>query len=88
MTTFEIPAREFVERFQSGEIPSTARVTVVYDGPSDPALTLIEKWLAEAPTDPLAIAEAEADLREMQQALNATREGEGARILYPPVKLA
>ncbi len=86
---FEIPALEFVKRFQAGEIPATARVTVVYEGadtPSDPTLALIEEWLAGAPTDPAAIAEAEADLHEVQQALNATRESAGARILYPAMK--
>lgn len=85
----EIPVLEFVKRFQAGEIPATARVAVVYEDaetPQDPTLALIEGWLAEAPTEPAAIAQAEADLGEMQQALNANRQNAGARILYPSVK--
>ena len=31
MTKLELPAPEFVERFQSGEIPASARVTVTFD---------------------------------------------------------
>ncbi len=84
----EIPALEFVKRFQAGEIPATARVTVAYEEaetPQDPTLALIEEWLAQAPTEDTAIEEAEADLRKVQQALNATRESAGARMLYPSV---
>lgn len=84
----EIPALEFVKRFQAGEIPNTARVTVVYEDtetPQDPTLALIEEWIAQAPTEATAIEEAKADLREVQQALNATHESAGARMLYPSV---
>ncbi len=84
MTTLEIAAPEFVRRFQSGEIPSDARVTVTYEdaGPRDAALALIEQWLAEAPTDANRVQEAEVDLREVKAALNATRESAGARLLF------
>lgn len=49
-------------------------------------LRFIEQWIAEAPTDPDELAEAEKDLRELQQALNQTRREAGARLLYPEVE--
>lgn len=87
MVTLEIAAAEFVRRFQAGEIPSDARVVVTYQEAGDPALELVERWIAEAPKDIDAEAdeEADADLRELQQALNATRRQAGARVLYPDV---
>ena len=85
MVTLEIAAPEFVRRFQSGEIPGDARVVVTYQQEENPALALVERWLAEAPTDPEGIEEAEADLLEFQQAINETRRAAGARILYPDV---
>ena len=49
------------------------------------ALRLVEQWISEAPTAPDQIKEAEEDLREFQRAINETRQGAGARILYPDV---
>ena len=87
MVTLEIAAPEFVRRFQAGEIPDDARVTVTFEAEENPALALIERRLANVPTDAAEIeeAEAEAELRELQLALNATRRAAGARILYPDV---
>ena len=85
MVTLEIAAPEFVRRFQAGEIPGDARVVVTYQEEENPALALVERWLAEAPTDAEGVEEAEADLLEFQQALNETRRAAGARILYPDV---
>lgn len=86
MVTLEIAAPEFVRRFQAGEIPGDARVTVTYEAnENDVALAIIEQRLANAPTDVDAIEDAEDELRELQQALNATRRAAGARILYPDV---
>jgi predicted transcriptional regulator len=50
------------------------------------ALALIEQWIAEAPTDPEEVREAERDLREFQQAVNQTRRSAGARIIYPGIE--
>ncbi len=85
MVTLEIAAPEFVRRFQAGEIPDDARVTVTYLEAENPALALVERRLAEAPTDPEEITAADADLREFQLAINETRAQAGARILYPDV---
>ena len=88
MVTLEIAAPEFVRRFQAGEIPGDARVTVTYETRDNAeALAIIERRLAQAPTDPEEIAEAEADLLEFQHAISATRRAAGARILYPDVPL-
>ena len=85
MVTLEIAAPEFVRRFQAGEIPDDARVTVTFQEEENPALALVERWLAEAPTDAEGIEEAEGDLLEFQQALNETWRAAGARIMYPDV---
>ena len=50
------------------------------------ALQLIERWIAEAPTDPERLKEAEEDLRGFQRAINETRRESGARLLYPAVE--
>lgn len=47
------------------------------------SLRLIEQWIAQAPTDPEGLQEAEEDLRTFKQAINRTREEAGARLLYP-----
>ena len=90
MTTLEIPVPELVKRYQSGEIPATARATVTYEESAapavDPALALVQEWLSQVPTDPDEIREAEEDLRELKKALNKTRREAGARLLFPEVE--
>jgi hypothetical protein len=63
---------------------------IVSDGPiaaapeeQDPTIALLERWIAEAPTDPEVIREAEAALLEFKRNLNAPRKEAGARLLYP-----
>ena len=50
------------------------------------ALRLIEQWIAEAPTNPDQVREAEEDLRSFQRSLNQTRTEAGARLVYPGVE--
>jgi len=50
------------------------------------ALRLIEQWIAEAPTDPDQVREAEQDLRSFQRSLNKTHTEAGARLVYPGVE--
>lgn len=50
------------------------------------SITLLESWLAEAPTDPQTIEEAEQDLREFKHNMNLPRREAGARLHYPEVE--
>lgn len=52
----------------------------------DPTIALLEAWIAEAPTDPKAIHEAEEDLREFKRNMNIPRKETGARLHYPEVE--
>jgi hypothetical protein len=52
----------------------------------DPTIALLESWIAQAPTDPAAIREAEDDLREFKRNLNAPRKEAGARLHFPEVE--
>lgn len=74
----------------SAEIPATSEVEVkVFKTPfteNDPTIALLESWIAQAPTDPEAIREAEEDLNEFKRNMNANRTITGERLPYPEVK--
>ena len=82
MITLEIAAPEFVKRYQAGEIPDSARVTVTYQpeenasaSPSDVA------WDEEGA---LAGAELETERRlyeQFEQGVNANRSAAQMRVL-------
>ena len=55
---------------------------------SDSTVALLESWIAEAPTDTTAIADAEEDLREFKRNMNRSRREVGARLHYPEVEWA
>jgi hypothetical protein len=50
------------------------------------SIALLKSWIAEAPTDPEAIREAEEELREFKRNMNLPRKQAGARLLYPEVE--
>lgn len=50
---------------------------------NDPALALLESWLAAAPTDPEEIRDADADRGEFLKNLNRNRIESGERPLFP-----
>ncbi len=54
----------------------------------DPTIALLEQWIAEAPTDPEAIREAEEDLREFKKNMNQPRKEAGERLHFPEVEEA
>ena len=58
---------------------------VPQDGTAE-ALRLLEQWMADVPTGPEAIREAEEDLLEFQRAINQTRRELGAQPVYPDVE--
>jgi len=69
---------------RSSEIPKTSEVELrVFEMPvtdDDPTIALLESWIAEAPTDPGAIREAEDDLREFKRNMNANPAATGERL--------
>ena len=55
------------------------------DSEPNPFLARLEARLAQAPTDPEKIREAEEDLAEFMRNMNQTRREAGERLLYPEV---
>ena len=55
--------------------------------PADPtsaaSIALLQSWIAQAPTDPSAVLEAEEDLREFKRDMNKPRKEGGLRLHYP-----
>jgi hypothetical protein len=47
------------------------------------SIALLKSWIAQAPTDPEEIREAEKELREFKRNMNANRAATGERIPYP-----
>jgi len=74
-----------VEKMVKAYRPSSP-IPPVYTAENDPLMARIEELIAQAPTDPRAIQEAEADLREFKRNMNAPRKEIGARLLYPEVE--
>ena len=72
---------------RSSEIPKTSevelRVFELLPEEDDPTIALLESWIAQAPTDPESIREAEQDLREFKRNMNANRAATGERLVYP-----
>jgi len=56
-----------------------------YTAANDPLVARLEALIAEAPTDPEAIREAEDDMNELMRNLNANRRATGERIPFPDV---
>ena len=69
----EIPEDSFVE----------VKVFPQLSDAQDPTIALLESWLAEAPTDPDGIREAEQDLADFKCNMNRPRKETGARLIYP-----
>lgn len=80
------------------EIPSgaTVELKVVEEAPheevprpdpqNEASIALLRSWIAQAPTDPEAIREAEEDLLEFKRNMNIPRKEAGARLHYPEVE--
>jgi len=78
----QLPPRKRYQIVEIEEKPSPGE-----DAPNAPkdnaTMALICSWLAEAPTDPEEIHEAEADLLEFKRNMNLPRKESGMRLLYP-----
>jgi predicted transcriptional regulator len=70
---------EYARRLVTGQLP--ALEDAVHENAA--SIALLESWLAEAPSDPESIREAEEDLKDFKRHLNRYREEAGARRLYP-----
>ncbi len=82
MITFEIAAPEFVKRFQAGEIPDSAHVTVTYEPTNGASVATTDGIWDE--DDALAGAELEAERRlyeQFERNINAEREAAEMRTL-------
>jgi hypothetical protein len=53
---------------------------------NDPTLAYLEARIANAPTDPEAIREAEEDLLDFMRNMNVPRKETGARLHFPDVE--
>ena len=67
-----------------GEYSPTTQGNVVPE--DDPLIARLRAQLAEAPTDPGVLRDAEDDLRDFMRNMNANRAATGERIPYPDVK--
>jgi len=56
------------------------------DPANDASIALLQSWIAQAPTDPEGIREAEEDLLEFKRNMNANRATTGERLPYPEAK--
>lgn len=77
-------------RFRLVEIeylPVGTDTQALVDPDADATIALLESWIPHAPTDPVAIREAEEDLLEFKRTMNAPRMAAGARPHFPDVEL-
>ena len=50
------------------------------------SIALLRSWIAQAPTDPIAIRDAEEDLRDFKKNMNLPRKEAAARLHFPEVE--
>jgi hypothetical protein len=74
-----------VEKMVKAYHPEVA-VPTGYTAENDPLMARLDARIAQAPTDEVAIQEAEADLAEFMRNMNASRKELGARLHYPEVE--
>ncbi len=74
---------EYVKKLVKEHLPPAEPTAPAIDEKKAAAIALLESWLAEAPTDPEEIRQAEADRNEFLQNLNRNRIESGERPLFP-----
>jgi hypothetical protein len=76
-----VPITELVRKAVASYLPSTNPAEVQANAAS---IALLRSWLADAPTDPDAVHEAENDLGAFKRNINRARQDVGApRLVYP-----
>ena len=75
------------KRYKLLEVEETEEdAPLIADPKAAASIALLESWIAQAPTDPEAIREAEEDLREFKRNMNIPRKEAGARLHFPEVE--
>ena len=74
---------EYVKKLVKEHLPPAEPTAPVIDEKKAAAIALLESWLAEAPTDPEEIRQAQADRNEFLQNLNRNRIESGESPLFP-----
>ena len=64
----------------------TKQTAPIYTADNDPLMAQLAALIAQAPTDPAELQEAEEDLKDFMRNMNAPRRETGARLLYPEVE--
>lgn len=82
----EIPAKAQVELKVWREDTQGDEQEHLVDPKAAASIALLRSWIAEAPTDPEAIREAEEDLREFKRNMNLPRKETGAQLHFPEVE--
>lgn len=80
----EIPSGATVELKVVEEIPEES--ASLPDPQNEASIALLKSWIAQAPTEPEAIRDAEEDLREFKRNMNVPRKETGARLHFPEVE--
>ena len=74
---------EYVKTLVREHLPPVEPTTPVIDEKRAAAIALLESWLADAPTDPEEIRQADAERNEFLQNLNKNRVESGESPLFP-----
>ncbi len=75
---------DYVKKLVKENLPPVQPVeTPAVDTENAAAIALLESWIAEAPTDPEEIRQAEAERSEFLNNLNKNRIESGERPLFP-----
>ncbi|MHB2020762.1 MAG: hypothetical protein ACYCW6_27810 [Candidatus Xenobia bacterium] len=82
----KLPSKKRYKLVEVDDTGTEKAVEAVIDPKASASIALLNSWIAEAPTDPAAVQEAEEDLREFKRNMNIPRKETGARLHYPEVE--
>jgi hypothetical protein len=78
---------DYVKKLVKENLPPVSATTFpAVDAENAAAIALLESWIADAPTDPAEIRQAEAERSEFLSNLNKNRIESGERSLFPGLK--
>jgi hypothetical protein len=79
----QLPTQKRYRLVEVTEPEPALEATPLVDPKAAASLALLQSWIDQAPTDPEAVREAEADLLEFKRNMNLPRKEAGARLHYP-----